>query len=232
MSGLDIWRPIADAIDHTIPDDHKRPIAIVGAGTIVEVAHLPAYRAAGLEVVGLFDLDHERATRVAALHGVPTVYASLDELLADDRVEVVDIAVFAEAQPEIVRQALAAGKHLLCQKPFVQDLETGRELIELADAANLRIAVNQQMRYEEGVAGLRAILQAGWVGEPTAMSFHVDIGTDWSAWPWLVSTDRLEINYRSIHYLDAIRSVLGEPVNVFCVGGAAPGSSPPARPAR
>ncbi len=223
MNGVDRWRPIADAIDHTIPDDHKRPIAIVGAGTIVEVAHLPAYRAAGLEVIGLFDLDRERAARVAALHEVPTVYASLDDLLADDRVEVVDIAVFAEAQPEIVRKALAAGKHLLCQKPFVQDLETGRELIALADAANLRVAVNQQMRYEEGMAALRAILQAGWIGEPTAMSFHVDIGTDWSAWPWLVSADRLEINYHSIHYLDAIRSVLGEPVTVFCVGGRRPG---------
>ncbi|MDH2394114.1 hypothetical protein QCN29_36365 [Streptomyces sp. HNM0663] len=48
MSGLELWKPIAYAIDSAIPKDHKRPIAIVGAGSIVEAAHLPAYRLAGL----------------------------------------------------------------------------------------------------------------------------------------------------------------------------------------
>lgn len=223
MSGLERWQPIAAAIDHTIPEDHKRPIAIVGAGTIVEVAHLPAYRMAGLEVVGLYDLDHERASRVAKDFEIEKVYDSLEEVLADERVEVVDIAVVASAQPDIVRQAIAAGKHLLCQKPFVQDLDTGRELIELARVAGVHIAVNQQLRYDEGIAATRAILQAGWIGEPTAMSFTVDIGTDWSAWPWLMTADRLEINYHSIHYLDSIRSILGDPRTVFTVGGRRPG---------
>lgn len=223
MSGTERWRPIAAAIDHTIPAEHRRRIAIVGAGTIVEVAHLPAYRAAGLEVVGLFDLDHERASRVAKEHEIEKVYDSLDELLVDDRVDVVDIAVVAEAQPDIARQAIAAGKHLLCQKPFAPTVAIGRELIDLANAAGLRIAVNQQLRYDEGIAATRAILQAGWIGQPTAMSFNVDIGTDWSSWPWLVSAERLEINYHSIHYLDSIRSILGDPSRVFCVGGRRPG---------
>lgn len=223
MSGLERWQPIAAAIDHTIPEDHKRRVAIVGAGTIVEVAHLPAYRLAGLEVVGLFDLDHERSSRVAKEFDIRKVYDSLEELLADDRVDVVDVAVIADAQPHIVRKAIAAGKHLLCQKPFVQDLETGRELIALAREAGVHIAVNQQMRYDEGIAVTRAILQAGWIGEPTAMSFNVDIGTDWSAWPWLVTADRLEINYHSIHYLDSIRSILGDPHTVFSAGGRRPG---------
>ena len=223
MNGLERWQPIAAAIDHTIPEDHKRRIAIVGAGTIVEVAHLPAYRLAGLEVVGLYDLDHERASRVAKEFGIETVYDSLEELLADERVAVVDVAVLVEAQPDIVRQAIAAGKHLLCQKPFVQDLQVGRELIELAESAGLRIVVNQQLRYDEGIAATRAILQAGWIGDPTAMSFNVDIGTDWSAWPWLVAAERLEVNYHSIHYLDSVRSILGDPRTAFCVGGRRPG---------
>jgi predicted dehydrogenase len=223
MRGLERWKPIAAAIDHTIPEEHKRRIAIVGAGTIVDVAHLPAYRNAGLEVIGLFDLDHERASRIAKEHDVEKVYESLEELLADDRIEVVDIAVVANAQPDIVRAAVAAGKHLLCQKPFAPSVDIGRELIELATAAGLRIAVNQQLRYDEGIAATRAILQAGWIGQPTAMSFNVDVDTDWSAWPWLVSTERLEINYHSIHYLDSIRSILGDPTSAYCVGGRRPG---------
>ncbi len=223
MNGLVRWEEIAAAVDITIPEEQKLPIAIVGAGTIVDVAHLPAYTAAGLEVVGLYDLDHQRAATVAKKHRIETVYSSLDELLADDRVSVVDIAVVADAQPDIVEAGIVAGKHMLCQKPFVPDLARGRELIKLAESADVRLAVNQQLRFDEGIAVTRAILRAGWIGEATAMSFNVDIGTDWSAWPWLVSSERLEINYHSIHYLDSIRSILGDPSTVFCVGGRRPG---------
>ncbi|WP_395368838.1 Gfo/Idh/MocA family protein [Streptomyces tubercidicus] len=223
MSGLDLWKPIADAIDITIPEHHKRRIAIVGAGSIVEVAHLPAYRNAGLEVVGLYDLNRGRAEQVANKMGVAHVYDSLEAVLGDDRVEVVDIAVVANAQPDIVAAGIEAGKHMLCQKPFVQDLETGRELVALADKSGVLMAVNQQMRYDEGIAGARAILDAGWIGTPTAMSFNVAIATDWQAWPWLLTAERLEINYHSIHYLDSIRSILGDPRRVFSVGGRRPG---------
>lgn len=223
MNGLERWRDIGAAVDVVIPESHRRRIAIVGAGTIVDVAHLPAYRAAGLDVVGIYDIDADRAQVVAENHGIDTVYDSLETVLADDRVDVVDIAVVADAQPDIVESAIAAGKHLLCQKPFVPDLARGRELIDLADAAQVRIAVNQQMRYDEGIAVAREVLAAGWIGEPTAMSFNVDISTDWSAWPWLVASDRLEISYHSIHYLDSIRSILGDPTTVFCVGGRRPG---------
>jgi predicted dehydrogenase len=220
---LDVFDPIAAACDTSVAPEHRLPIAVVGAGAIVDVAHLPAYRAAGLDVRGLFDLDADRAREVAARHGVPAGYASLDELLADPEVRVVDIAVAPQAQPDIALRALEAGKHLLCQKPFVPDEPTGEKLIEVADRLGLKIAVNQQLRYDEGIAAARAMVEAGWIGEPTAMTFTVNITTDWTPWPWLVRSDRLEIMYHSIHYLDAVRSVLGDPDVVFCAGGRTPG---------
>ncbi|MER7504475.1 Gfo/Idh/MocA family oxidoreductase [Nonomuraea pusilla] len=220
---IDVFAPIAAAADLTVPAEHRLPVAVVGAGAIVDVAHLPAYRRAGLEVTGLYDLDPARAAEVAARHGVPRTYASLAELLADDRVAVVDIAVSPGAQPGIARQALEAGRHVLCQKPFAPDVATGEELVALAEAGGLKIAVNQQLRFDEGIAAARAMVRAGWIGEPTAMTFSVNILTDWSAWDWLLTTDRLEIVYHSIHYLDAIRSVLGDPELVFCTGSRTPG---------
>src|SRR5579875_218549 len=222
---LDLFTPIAAACDLSVPAEQRVPVAVVGAGAIVDVAHLPAYRAAGLEVAGVFDIDGQRAHEVASRHGLPRVYRSLDELLADERIRVVDIAVAPRAQPGIARQAVAAGKHLLCQKPFVPDVTTGEELIAEAERAGLLIAVNQQLRYDEGMAAARAMVRAGWIGEVTAMSFTVNITTDWSPWPWLVRSDRLEIMYHSIHYLDAIRAVLGDPVRVFCAGGRTPGQA-------
>ncbi|MFC5253649.1 Gfo/Idh/MocA family protein [Streptomyces nigrescens] len=220
---LDVLAPIAAACDISVAPEHRLPLAIVGAGAIVDVAHLPAYRSAGLEVRGLLDLDTGRAREMAERHGVPTVYASLDELLSDPGVRVVDIAVAPQAQSEIALRALEAGKHLLCQKPFVLDETTGEQLVAVADRLGLKIAVNQQLRYDEGIAAARAMVHAGWIGEPTAMTFTVDIATDWTPWPWLVRSERLEIMYHSIHYLDAVRSVLGEPETVFCTGGRTPG---------
>jgi predicted dehydrogenase len=220
---LDLFTPIAAACDTAIAAEHRAPVAVVGAGAIVDVAHLPAYRAAGLEVTGIFDIDSQRAHEVAARHGLPRVYSSLEELLGDPHPRVVDIAVAPQAQPGIVRQGIAAGKHLLCQKPFVPDTTTGDDLIELAERAGLLIAVNQQLRYDEGMAAARAMVQAGWIGEVVAMTFTVNVSTDWTPWPWLVHSDRLEIMYHSIHYLDAIRAVLGEPTRVFCTGTRTPG---------
>jgi predicted dehydrogenase len=223
---LELLTPIADACRITVDESRRRPVAIVGAGVISDVAHLPAYQNLGLEVVGIFDLDAARAEEVASRHGVLRVYASLEELLSDDRVEVVDIAVVPGAQPNIVKAALAAGKHVLCQKPLALDVTQARELASLASESGRVVAVNQQLRFDEGMAAATAMVRAGWIGEPTAMSFTVNITTDWSAWPWLVTADRLEIMFHSIHYVDAIRAVLGDPVRVFATGSRTPGQTP------
>jgi predicted dehydrogenase len=217
---------IADRVRVRIPEEHKRPIAIIGAGEIVDVAHLPAYRSQRLDVRGIFDINPARARDVAVRHHVPHVYSSLDEVLADPAVEVVDVAVVPYEQPAIVRAALDAGKHLLCQKPLATDLATARQLADAADAAGSKLAVNQQLRWDEGIAAARAMVERGWIGEVTNVSFVVDVATDFSAWTWLVDSDRLEIMYHSIHYLDAVRAIMGDPLRVFCTASRMPGQKP------
>ncbi|MFG1921622.1 Gfo/Idh/MocA family protein [Cryptosporangium sp. NPDC048952] len=219
---LDELQPIAAATDLSVAPEYRRPIAIVGAGAIVDVAHLPAYRRAGLDVRGIFDLDHERAKTVAKTHGIPTVHGSLEELLASD-VDVVDVAVPANVQPGIVHQAITAGKHLLCQKPFAEDLTTARHMVTAAENAGTKIAVNQQMRFEEGIAAAIAMAKAGWLGEVTTFSFDVNIVTDFSSWEWLAKREKLEVWYHSIHYLDSVRALLGNPVRAYAVGSRTPG---------
>jgi predicted dehydrogenase len=97
--------------------------------------------------------------------------------------------------------------------------------------AGLLIAVNQQLRYDEGMAAARAMVQAGWIGKVTAKTFTVNVTTDWAPWPWLVHSDRLEIMYHSIHYLDAIRAVLGSRRGYSAPAAGRPVRSPPGRPA-
>lgn len=203
--------------------DRPLSIALVGAGAIVEYAHIPAYQAHGFPIAGVFDLDQARARAVADRFGIPRVYASLERLLGDPAVGVVDIAVPPWVQPGILRSVVAAGRHALCQKPFALDMSTALELAAEVEASPVKVAVQQQMRYDEGIAAARSMVRRGWIGAVTAITFDVDIATDWSAWPWLVESDRLEILYHSIHYFDSIRSILGTPERVFSAAGRRPG---------
>jgi predicted dehydrogenase len=205
-----------------VPERERRPIVVVGAGAIVDTAHLPAYRAGGLPVVGLLDVDRPRAEEVAARHGIDRVYPDLATVLADPDVEVVDVAVPAIRQPAIVAAALGAGKHVLAQKPFAPDVATGQGLVRLAEERSRVLAVNQQLRFDEGAAAAYAMVRRGWVGQVSALTVAVDIWTPWSSWPWLLEVPRLEILYHSIHYHDLVRWFLGEPEQVFCLAGRRP----------
>lgn len=223
---IDLFKDVADYCRLEVPVAHRLPIAIVGAGGIVDVAHLPAYRRAGLEVVGLTDLDISRARDVADRHDVPRVYHNLDELLGDKAVRVVDIAVPSAAQPDILRRVLAAGHHALAQKPFAPTADVAAELAQLAAAADVVVGVNQQLRFEEGMAAAHRMVELGWIGKVTSFSITVNIETPWGSWPWALDWDRLEIMIHSIHYHDVVRWFLGEPATVFCAAGRTPGQLP------
>src|SRR3954447_12449144 len=101
-----------------LPPKSDYGIGIVGCGGIVNYAHLPAYKANGLNVVACYDKNPEAAEKTATEHGIGRIARSLEEFLADDEVQIVDLAVTPWDQPAIAEQAMAAGKHLLCQKPL------------------------------------------------------------------------------------------------------------------
>ena len=120
-----------------LPQRLDHGIGIVGAGGIVNYAHLPAYKKAGLRVVGITDRNREQAERTAKEHGIAKVYVSVEELLRHPEVEIVDIAVYPSEQIAIVEQATAAGKHVLCQKPFSDEYSKAVRSVELAERAKV-----------------------------------------------------------------------------------------------
>ena len=75
----------------------------------------------------------------------------------------------------------------------------------------MKLAVNQQLRWGQGLRAARTLIRNGWVGQVTDASIQVSVNTPWGMWPWLATQERLEILYHSIHYIDAIRSLFGDP---------------------
>ena len=208
-----------------IPIEHLRNVAIVGAGSIVEVGHLPAYGANGVPVVGITDVNRERAEALAERYSIPKVYASYQDLIADPSVEVVDVAVPTEFGPSIVRAAIENGKHVLSQKPFALNPAEAQELADLAHTNGVLVVVNQQLRFDEGIAAAKAMVDAGWIGEVVSFRIDVDIKVDWTYWGWLINSDQLDLWYHSIHYMDAVRYFLGDPASVFCRATKMPGQA-------
>jgi len=200
-------------------------IAIIGAGGIVNAAHLPAYRKAGFNVLGLTDKEIAKAEQTALSFELPKVYPTVEALLADEAVEIVDIAVPPWAQKDLVRQATEAGKHLLCQKPLSNVYSDAVEIVEMAEANGVKLAVNQQMRWDQAVRASRTVLNRGLLGEPASAVIDVSILTEWQTWPWALTVEGLDLMYHSIHYFDSMRCLFGLPERVWSSGSGYTGQT-------
>ena len=104
------------------PKTYRPGIGMIGCGGIT-VNHLTAYKQDGLKVIGLCDLN-EGATEERRKEFYPeaTCYTDYNELLADEKIQVVDIALHPAPRAATIEAALNAGKHVLSQKPFALDL--------------------------------------------------------------------------------------------------------------
>ena len=205
---------VRSAFERKLPPKIDYGIAFIGCGGIVNYGHIPAYTASGFNMIGGYDLNHDAAEKTVKTHGLKKVYGSLDELLLDPAIQIVDIAVVPWEQRAIVEKAVSAGKHLLCQKPFSTKYVEAVEMTALAQQAGLKMAVHQQFRWSTIVQAVRAIMFEGWLGDVLDAQVQVSIHTPWDMWPWLADQPRLEVLFHSIHYLDSLRYLFGDPVLV------------------
>jgi predicted dehydrogenase len=194
-----------------------RPIVILGAGGIVKDAHLPAYRKAGFPVFGIYNRTVARAQALTDEYGIEHVFGSVSEAVAAAPTDVVfDIALMPEQYLEVL-EALPDGAPVLIQKPLGQDLDAGRALLEVCHRKGLIAAVNTQLRFAPYVAEARRFIAAGEIGELYDLEIRVSVDTPWHLFPHVFGLDRLEINMHSVHYLDLVRSFLGDPSGVSAV---------------
>jgi len=223
---IDLFKEVSDFAKLEIPESIKLPIAIVGAGGIVDGAHLLAYKKAGLEIVGITDVDQDRAKGVASRHDISTVYPDLSTMLRDSKAKVIDIAVPPAVQRDVFIEVAKSGRHILAQKPLATTVADGELIIKAANESGIIAGVNQQLRFEEGIAAAYKMVDLGWVGKVTSISITVNLATPWEMFPWAKNMEKLEIMVHSIHYHDVIRWFLGEPISVYSVAGRTKGQFP------
>jgi predicted dehydrogenase len=137
--------------------------AVAGTG-FIGVVHVEALRRLGIEVTGVVGSTPERAAEKARAENLPDPYPSFEAMLADDRVDVVHLATPNHLHDEQVRATLAAGKHVVCEKPLALTSTQTGELLRLANASGLVHAVNFNQRFYPKNLHARAIVRAGDLG--------------------------------------------------------------------
>ncbi len=197
---------------------HPLPgIGCVGAGFIMADCHLVAYRQAGIEPKAITSRRLASAAKVAARHSIPRVHDTLDGLLDDPQIEVLDIAVPPDVQPMIIEAALTrAGKirGILAQKPLAPSYGEARQLVDLCAAAGIRLVVNQSMRYDRAVRTCHELLNSGALGDPVLATIEMRAIPHWM--PWQQRLGWVTLRIMSIHHIDTFRFWFGNPVRIFC----------------
>lgn len=194
---------------------NPQPIIIIGAGGIVGDAHLPAYKKAGFNVIGITNRTKARAQKLADEWGIPNVYDSVADAVAQAPAGTVyDITIMPEKFVETLEQ-LPDGSAVLIQKPMGDYFWQTLEILEVCRRKNLVAAINCQLRFAPYVSAARYMVEQGLVGELYDMEVRVTLETPWELFPHVMVHPRLEIQYHSIHYIDLMRSFLGDPRTVM-----------------
>lgn len=178
-------------------------------------AHAPAYRLAGFGMSSIYDVDRARAERVASEFAIPKVCGSLAEAVSSAPADAVfDLALPAAAVAEVL-SALPDGAPVLIQKPMGENLEAARRLLEICEEKRLLAALNFQLRFSPCLMAARDLVERGAIGELHDVEVRVTCDMPWQLWSFLFGIPRMEIVYHSVHYVDLVRSFLGEPAGVY-----------------
>jgi predicted dehydrogenase len=201
-------------LDFSLPRS-PRPIIIIGTGGIVNDAHLPAYKLAGFNVAGLYDINIAKAIITADKFSIPVVYENLEQMLKNAPQDVVfDMAVPGN---EIIGllQKLSDDATVLIQKPMGENYEQAKQILQITRDKKMIAGVNFQLRYAPYVVAARNMISKGIIGDLCDIEVNVNVFTPWHLWDFLFSASRLEILYHSIHFIDLIRTFLGNPTGMY-----------------
>ena len=190
-------------------------VGCIGAGFIMADVQLDAYRKAGFPVTAIASRSPDHAREVARRWDIPTSHNTPAALIEDDSVDIVDIAYPPDQQAALISHALRQPhiKGILAQKPLAMDFEASKRVVEEAEAAGKPLSVNQNMRYDQSMRVLRQLIDRGELGDVVTATIEMRAVPHWQS--FLADYDRLTLLNMSIHHLDVLRFLLGEPENIY-----------------
>lgn len=214
-------------------------VAIVGCGRISDL-HALGYRDRDdARIAAVCDTNERRARSKAHAWGVDKIYRTLDQVLADPSIELVELLVPHHLHADMTVAACEAGKHVSVQKPMARTVAEADRMIEAAQRANVTLRVYENFVFYPPHVLAKQMIEAGEIGEPQMIRMHVGTGkseTSWriplSSWLWRIDEDKsgggLLIFDHGYHLFSLARYLMGEVERVYAwmdkspVGGLVP----------
>jgi predicted dehydrogenase len=190
-------------------------VVVVGTGFGTRV-HVPAARAAGLEVLGVVGRDVDRARRRAERAGVERAFGSLTDAVHDTGAQIVIVATPPASHAGLAAEAIEAGCHVLVEKPFTTTVDDARRLVELAAQAGVVALVGHEFRFAPPRATMADALARSVVGEPRIatflrhLSFAAPLDLAAPSWWWDRARGGGWLGAAVSHVVDDLRCWLGE----------------------
>ncbi|MDG0790170.1 Gfo/Idh/MocA family oxidoreductase [Cohnella ginsengisoli] len=199
-------------------------VGLVGTGYWSE-KHLRAWsRIPGVQVTALCNRSREKMERRAAEFGVSAdaLYTSLDEMLASADIDIVDIVTGPETHLAYASKAAAAGKHIMCQKPFAPSLEEAEAIVAAAEEGGVRLMVTENWRWLQPFRTIKRVLDEGRIGTVRMARYvHTDYYTPRMApgvaipQPFFREMPKLLFYEMGVHWFDTWRFLFGTPDRLY-----------------
>jgi predicted dehydrogenase len=196
-------------------DDESPGVVVIGT-SFGCFTHVRALRAAGFDVLAVVGRDPQKTAERARQFDVPRAFTSADEAIALPGVDAVSIATPPHAHASLARAAIAAGKHVLCEKPFARDTAEAQTVLDAAEAAGIVHLLGTEFRFDTGQALLTRAVASGAVGQPRLATFllHMPLLADPAAEvpTWWASAQEGGgwLGAHGSQVIDQIRATLGE----------------------
>ena len=188
-------------------------VGILGTGPHAARQVLPAFRAQGWEVGALCSIEPDLPDLAARL-GIPVATADYRELVERDDLDAVAIVTPTPTHREILLAAVAAGKHVLCEKPIAMNQQDGREMQAAAEAAGVTAMIDFEFRFTPARLHVQQLLADGYVGEVRHATIDLmlenpTLSLDFS-WRDRAAMGGGTLNEHGSHHTDMVRQWFGE----------------------
>jgi predicted dehydrogenase len=195
--------------------------AIAGLG-FMGSTHLDALRRLGVSVVGAVGINAEESERFQEKTNIAHIFKDYDDLVNDSAIDVVHICTPNYLHTQMIKKAMLAGKHVVCEKPLTRTSAESEELVRLAKEKQLVGAVNYNLRFYPLCQEARLRVQRGDIGD--AWLIHGEYCQDWlfldTDWNWRLESEQggelRAVSDIGTHWLDLVMWITGQKISAVC----------------
>lgn len=191
-------------------------VCVVGAGHYARF-HVGAWRRiAGVDIVGIADLNEAAAREAAIGMSHVTTFTDARLMIAALRPDVLDIVTPEASHLALVSEFVGKVATIICQKPLAPSLEQARHMVELAERSASTLLVHENFRFQPWFRAARQAIEGGIIGEPQQLTFRFRPGDGRGAeayqerQPYFRHMTRFLVHETAVHYIDVFRFLLGE----------------------